>query len=461
MLPYGAIWPFCPICLDSNDFETVHFGFRQRLMRQLPEPDQQVLMAFRDFVRSRVREIFHPCTAMTFEEWLASTTYPEQRKEQLRTAFQDLRGGLPTRRQCQHVDTFVKTEFYPEYKHCRMINSRCDAFKAFSGPYFKSIEQMVYQDKWFVKHVPVPDRPLLVNDLRQAGRKYYATDFTAYESHFTPQILDICECELYRFALSNYPAVASLICETLMGVNRMRTRAHVSAEVRGRRMSGDMCTSLGNGFTNKMLAEFIVHCKGGTIDGLVEGDDGLFSSTVPLTSEDYLKLGFTIKIEQVDDPRQASFCGLIFTESGQIVRDPFKFLSGFGWTSSFISAGTGIMMQLLRAKALSAVYETPHCPIIGVLARRALDVTRGCAPRFVDDGYHTPHDESSLVEFSPCSATRELFALKFGISVETQLMCEALIASGREQEVAALLQQSGGPRSCDREHYYSRYVECC
>lgn len=40
-----------------------------------------------------------------------------------------------------------------------MINSRSDAFKAFSGPFFKAIEKVVYEMPEFIKHTPVPDRP--------------------------------------------------------------------------------------------------------------------------------------------------------------------------------------------------------------------------------------------------------------------------------------------------------------
>lgn len=79
-------------------------------------------------------------------------------------------------------------------------------------------------------------------------------------------------------------------------------------------MSGDMCTSLGNGFSNKMKAEFLAYKAGGTIDGFVEGDDGLFVTNFELRSSDYEKLGFTIKIEEIADPCEASFCGMIFGE---------------------------------------------------------------------------------------------------------------------------------------------------
>jgi hypothetical protein len=335
-----------------------------------------------------------------------------------------------------------------------MINSRCDAFKVWSGPLFKSIENYVYEHiPFFIKHVPVPDRPALIMALKRAGVYFYATDFTAYESHFTPEFMDICECQLYRHLLG-HSVDSEFLCKTIMGDNRMRTRSGCRARVKGRRMSGDMCTSLGNGFTNLMLVLFLAAEKKGQVTGYVEGDDGIFASTVPLTSDDYSRLGFTIKIEQVSDPCEASFCGMIFTESGQIIRDPVKVLMGFGWTGSFINAGQEIMDQLLRAKALSGVYETGQCPIAGALYRYALAQTVGVCPRFVSDGFHqVPRDTNTLEAFNPSPTTRALFSKLYGISESCQIQVEKSILSGDFDTVASLL-----PAPPEVAQYFDNYV---
>jgi hypothetical protein len=417
----------------------VECAINARLLRELPQPSDASLERFAVFVEDWVKTHVPVARHISFEEWLASTSYNEARKDELRRAYADLRGGPPTERQCSHVDSFVKTESYPELKNARMINSRSDAFKVFSGPLFKAIEEELYQLPQFIKHVPVPERPSVIMSLRRVGYKVFATDFTAFESHFTPRFLTVCECVLYRHCLS-WCRDVDVLCDTICGLNRTRTRSGVRVNVRGRRMSGDMCTSLGNGFTNLMLALYIAHSKGGSLDGVVEGDDGLFVTNIELDSSDYAALGFTIKIERVLDPCEASFCGMIFSESGEIVRDPRKFLQTFGWTSSFVNGGEALMLELLRAKALSAVYETPQCPIVGAMARTALKKTRGVRPRFVEDGYHAcPRDEQDLPDFAPSPDTRVLFSVKYGVSVETQLLVEAAILSGDMRRVALLL----------------------
>lgn len=378
-LNFGAVPGFSPLCLDSNDPATVENGFKRRLLRKTPfderRHDPEMLRRFSAFVNNYVSKL-PKVNPLEFEEWLEGTSYDNNRKEQLRRTREALHGGRPSSRQCSHIDSFVKGEHYPEYKPARMINSRSDAFKAFSGPYFKSLENMVYSTiPEFIKHVPMAERSKAINELRKVGNNLYSTDFTAFESHFLMPIMHVCECALYRHCFSNSND-GEFIARVIEGQNRMRTRTGVRAECWARRMSGDMCTSLGNGFTNLMLAKFLAseqHCE---ITGYVEGDDGLFCTNAELTAEAYEKLGFTIKIAKISDISEASFCGMVFGPSCEIIRDPRRFLQGFGWSQSFLHAGSSIMDELLRAKSLSTCYETPQCPIVGVLARKALELTR-------------------------------------------------------------------------------------
>lgn len=430
-LKYGALRGFGPLCMDSNDPQTLEFAFRKRLFRDVPDASKEELGLLANYVDDFLHKYVPVVTPMDFEVWLNTTSYNEARKAELRDAHNLLRGAPPSKRQCSHIDTFPKLEPYEEFKHARMINSRCDAFKVFSGPCFKAIENVIYDLPWFMKHVPHDEKAARVADLIRSGSHYYQTDFTAFESHFTMDVMKALEIRLYEHCLSGFKDT-SVLTSALLGRNKMRTRTGLRATCVARRMSGDMCTSLGNGFTNLMLALFIVESKkNGKLRGFVEGDDGLFSTTVPLTTSDYESLGFTIKIEEVANPCEASFCGLVFASSGEIVRDPVRFLNRFGWTSSFINAGPLVMDELLRAKALSAAYETPQCPIVGVIARHAIHLTTGVTPRFTEDGYHerVPVD-FQVPQFAPSTDTRLLFEHLYGVSVQNQLTAEAQILNG-------------------------------
>lgn len=432
-LPFGSVPGFAPIHCDSNDLQTQVDGLIHRMARKTPKANPSRLEKFGAFVRRWCSKHLVPlASAPTFEEWIEDAPYPVERKEELRACYEDLKGAPPTRKQRRKIASFIKSESYYENKHARWINSRSDAFKAWSGPWFKKMEEQVFSLPWFIKHTPVPERAAKIAELIKAGARYFATDHTSFEAHMSDKFMKRCELYVYSYLLKNFPEVSKIITETIGGVNHGSTRLGVSYRVKGRRMSGDMCTSLGNGLTNILLWAFLCEEKNVDWEGYVEGDDGIFAvvgPTVP-TAEDYLELGFALKIEEGSDPRTMSFCGIIAAD-GQNIRDPGHFLSSFGWTSSCIYGGERVRAELLRAKALSAAYETPHCPILRAISDRALVLTRGVVPRFVADGYHKLPEHDAPV-YQPTDATRQMFSDLYGIPPALQCELEERIAGASD-----------------------------
>lgn len=445
-LDFGPTW-LAPISGDGNDPDTVHDAVVTRMLRDHKPArgqsvwvmDEALLGEFGSFVASWIAQNVQPVHVMSFEEWMESTNYSSSRKAELRALYNGLQGGRPSRRECRKVKMFIKREGYLVWdKACRCINSRVDIFKAYSGRFFKSIEEHVYSicdpntgRPYFIKHVPVSDRAELVRKLKQAGCTYLETDYTAFESGYSKMFMDVCECALYKAALAHYPKDARLIADVISGRNICSTRGKVVAIADGRRMSGDMCTSLGNGFTNLMLSLFAAHKCSVTLTGHVEGDDGLFAASGPFDSDIPARLGFELKVKEHADPCLASFCGLIFASPGQVIKDPVKFLANFGWSGSYIGAGPSVRKALLRGKAISTIVEVGNCPVLGAIARAALAATEGVEPRYTSDGYHVLTDVGCAdVPFSPTLATRELFSHRYGVSVETQRRVESMCFNG-------------------------------
>jgi hypothetical protein len=123
-----------PLQPDFRDTETRVAGAYKRLCALPPRINRRVLRRFRSFVRIWLRKHLVPLkndTDFSIESWLSETKYTESRKEELRRAYAAHLGSKD--RSCK---SFIKREDYPEPKHARWINSRSDAFKVFSGPYF-------------------------------------------------------------------------------------------------------------------------------------------------------------------------------------------------------------------------------------------------------------------------------------------------------------------------------------
>jgi hypothetical protein len=235
--------------------------------------------------------------------------------------------------------------------------------------------------------------------------------------------------------------------EVLTGANRIENK-FFHAKIDARRMSGEMNTSLGNGFSNLMFMFFMCEERGLQQPlGVVEGDDGLFCFFFGKhpTTIDFQNAGFDIKLDVYENVHEAGFCGQLFdVGSFCILTDPYKVLSQFGWTTDrYRAANKNTLMKLLRCKALSIAHQYPGCPIIGKLAQYGLRVTRSFDIRSyvwtrrdldtyqrqkLQEAVDASKDPRNLYK-EPTLSTRLLFEELFDIPVSTQVMIEKYLDS--------------------------------
>jgi hypothetical protein len=314
------------------------------------------------------------------------------------------------------------------------------------------------QDVRFIKYVPVHQRVEAINMLDRPGWHYYQTDFTSFEAAFKRPVMRALELRLYRYMLPWMTKDDFAFLDSILtGVNRLRTRTGTRAKISGRRMSGEMCTSLGNGFSNAMLFLFFAKQHGCRLNAWVEGDDGLFATDVyfepSYIAEWYAKLGFIIKVDVLAKPSLGHFCGLTFGSDNQIIRDPVKFLSKFGWIQRPIGARRSILQGRMRAKAMSCLCETPDCPIVAEMAMYVYRRTQQEVAIFEVDGYHVPSIPKFVRCPQPTPATRDLFHRRFGISPTAQKGCEEAIRAGQFGRVSEFVMPHR-----DMVHYDTRFV---
>jgi len=370
--------------------------------------------------------------------------YPEWRKEELRRKWALVVNIKDPSERYGKVKSFVKDEFYPTFKHARGINSRSDEFKCFVGPVFKAIESEVYKNHHFIKHVPVLERSAYIRELlHRVGVSYLATDYSAFESLFSAEVMEQVEFRLYSFMTRNLPIHRDLMwaChEVLGGQNTCHFRDFV-VKILAKRMSGEMCTSLGNGFTNLMLMLCVLdEQKCTNVEGVVEGDDGLFvASGTPPTAAHFAEYGFVIKLALHETLSTASFCGIIFEPGDDInLTDPLELMATLGWAPSrYIDAKQHKLTILLRCKALSYAHQYNGCPVVTSVAGWVLRNTRDVASHVIPFLLRSPmntwdkemymkaaRDEMRIKPIEVPVSTRLLFEREFLISVEHQLVLE-------------------------------------
>jgi hypothetical protein len=431
-----------PCYPDLKDGETSVLGAMKRFLRELPEMDFCLLRRFRSFVRVFVRARLAPLTdgdIPTVEQWLEESNYPGWRKRELLAVHEELkRIGLDPDKHFKNK-CFGKTECYEEFKHQRWIMSRTDYFKVYSGPLFHAIEKSLFYGplaEHFIKNVPVNLRAEIIKErLYSPGVQYFATDFSSFEASFQPELMQACELQLYRHLASNLtggPEVVENIALALTGKQRCRHRG--ARAVGTSRMSGDMCTSLGNGFTNLMILAFAAQENGWAEFPrmVVEGDDGIGVVDGPLpTPEFYAKLGFIIKLDVHPDVGVAGFCQNYFDSDDEHPRnivDPLKFLGKLGWTTSAAKhGGRRVLLELARAKAFSLLFQCPGNPVLDAMAHWLLRSTEGSNARFSEDWWDKQKmlGFDGTVEQRPVTYKSRLIVEKlFGLEISSQIIME-------------------------------------
>jgi hypothetical protein len=456
----------------KSDYQTFMY---LRTRKGTPIKKRTLRRFVREYCKKNLVPIL-PEADTSLETWLGKTNYPEWRKQELREIWKVVESmeNIKTTKKWWKVGSFQKDETYPDYKWPRGINARKDQFKCAVGPIFHLMEENVYRNPSFIKHVPVSERAAYISErLSGEGGVYVATDYTSFEALFTAEIMDCVEFEMYDYMTSQLPehdTFMVLVREVLGGMNRCEFRSFV-VELLATRMSGEMCTSLGNGFSNLMFMEYVCYLKGATCIGVVEGDDGLFYVVgVPPTAEDFALLGLVIKLEVHTTLSTASFCGLVFDQEELVnITDPAKVIATFGWAAGkYARCGVSKKLGLLRCKALSLAHQYPGVPVVAALAEYGLRVTAGVKigealkvllgdsqTRWQYSKLPLTSDQIPRKDVGP--RTRILMEEKFGLTVEMQIAIETYLNSLKVlTELDSCLFDIWLPASW--RHYFVNYV---
>lgn len=268
--------------------------------------------------------------------------------------------------------------------------------------------------------------------------KFQATDYTSYESHFTTDMMDDCEFELYRY-MSSKNVKAKLLCRLIfkiLATNNIAKSKYFSVKTDAKRMSGEMNTSLGNGFSNLMFLLYACHKYELRYSGpIIEGDDALIGLDKPIPEQYYKDMALNVKLEFVDDISEGSFCGLVYDPIELInIREPLEPLCTTTWiTRKYAACNKNTYYSLLRSKALSLMFEYPGCPILYNYGRKLFDLLKEYEIKFdCTNSYdrirflrmHEQYKENILPYKETGLRTRLLMEKIFKIPVSAQLLLE-------------------------------------
>lgn len=391
--------PIAPYLNDGDlhgvNVKSVSHWFLGCLKRIVPHHpvDEAELRAFEIFYRDHVErmeplppiEISHEFLE---DKWLHGSKYTLGEKNLFHKQLDIYLESRSVNPRIFSCNSFIKRELYDEVKYARIINSRSDMFKAVVAPYIKLIEDQVYDEHFIKHHLP----QWTVDRMKQIHSEYgqiTETDYSSFEGSFTNKVLQRCEKMFFRWMLRNNPEIWQIVQAAYERPNHIIHSSGISLETKGTRMSGEMWTSLCNGFMNKMLMEYTMRVNGTTGDYLVEGDDGFIATVVPMDWSCVGRLGFKLKSEYVSSINDASFCGIAVNSEGKATGNVMKQLVRFGYTQDdyLVRYHTNRpkkykrrLQEMVRAKAMSANAMFHGAPILWKVCKVCLDSTPKITP---------------------------------------------------------------------------------
>lgn len=374
--------------------DTPLIGAFKRFLSSPPTLDKKLFEEFGCFVDSFISNLPILNEEPSFDVWIENVNQTESRKKEYREAWNYYLENKLLINYCAQnygtpsyiyneifekflqISSFIKTEWYPEKKPNRCINPRSITYMPVVGPAYADISKIIFAMPEFIKYIPIKDRPkYILERLSNAGARCVSTDYKSFENSFTRAVQETVEMKLYKHMLAKYPDVYTL-CHLQCIKNSVRNSSF-SVSMDAARMSGEMCTSLGNGFTNLMLMKFFCHKNNITdYSGVIEGDDGLFTYHGPsLTNEFFNRLGFQIEIDE-RNLTEASFCGNIFTEKSlKTLVDPLEAIATASYSMNGVGAKPSERNKLTYLMGYSLLCQYGNCPIVGEFARMQIRTT--------------------------------------------------------------------------------------
>lgn len=368
---------------NTSDPLSAGQGALKRLWHDRPRINRRLLRRLKKFVGKWCREHLNPLTVddvLDFEAWLAQVNQPESVKDEYRRSYEEFLNAERDVSCLKKKKGFVKKEFYDKPKYHRIISSPDNLEKVVQGPLAHAIEEKLFALPFFIKKVPREQWPAYIADICEGeGLSCYNSDYESFEASFVVEVKKAVELQMAEYMLSNF------LCE--LGAVDMLSRVcrvHIMSKLfvgwmKARRHSGEMTTSLFNGFSNLVVNAFIaLKLNGATIfRGVVEGDDGLFvhNGRQPQPAQ-FEQLGFKIKIIHIEKFYEASFCGVVFhPESLRTLANPWKALLTVSWApDEYLRSSKETRRLLGIVKGLSYLAQYPGCPVIKSISEWLLRV---------------------------------------------------------------------------------------
>lgn len=423
---------------------------RNRVLGRVPEPTRKGLSMLRAEARRIGRQL--PSTpTMSVSSFV--NHYSGKRRTRYEQAAKDLKARPLTLPRDAEISAFVKSEkFNPGGKvnpDPRMIQARNARYNIAVGVYLKPIEHELYRMKSERTGLPLLAKGLcprrrgeVIAEIWHSFQQPCAVslDGSRWDQHIDIEVLKV-EHEVYRHC-NNDPYFAELLSQQLY--NNCKTFGGWRYKAKGKRMSGDMNTALGNCLLMVLMARAYFQSIEVEAEIFDDGDDVLVffeSANLPKVKETvtdcFLQFGQEVKVENIANRLE----DIVFCQSSPIkvgagymmVADWRKIISqSTSGTRFWSETKTRADMAYSVGQCLLALY--PGVPIIQSYAVRLCAFGGKINPAIYDTDWlwkiRPLGSRVTLGELGPepiTPETRNSFAAAYKVPQEQQMLLERML----------------------------------
>jgi hypothetical protein len=409
-----------------------------------PSPDKEAMVQLKCFARKIAKRL--PRVIPDRPEQMA-TRYTGAKRARYALAAQRLLAEGVSRKDAT-VSMFVKMEKLNPVKvnpDCRAIQFRTPKYCVAIGQYLKPLEHIIYELSGDGKLLP-PDR-LIGKGLNQTERaellvkKWHrfdrpvvvGIDATRFDKHIHTGLLEV-EQIIYNAMVRDRTFARYMSWQM---VNKGRTRSGVKYTVRGKRMSGDMNTALGNCLIMVICVAFVLH--GIKYDLLDDGDDLLILCEDKLLCEvqqrvgRLLSFGLVVKAEAPERSLpEVNWCQSnpieVMPGKWRFIRHPTKAFACALGGSKYMESSLKLRKKLVNSIGLCELVLNSGVPVLqefAVALIRNAATTETLKFDSIDSMYYRVMRETALpmaVEIHP--SARDSFMAAFGVTPQDQVDME-------------------------------------
>jgi hypothetical protein len=245
--------------------------------------------------------------------------------------------------------------------------------------------------RWFVKGTDPKTWPTRLEETF-GGSRVINTDFTSFECHHRGVYAELVYFWMMHMTRRVFITRGHrrLLAKIILGRNANRF-SRLSASLDQTLMSGLPWTSSANGFLNLTINAYLVvksrHPtltvdelveKADGFKGVFEGDDGLYEFE-DISPALIAALGVKLDLDVYSDYSRAGFCSIqVVRGQNSLCVDYRKVLGNFfELPRKYIGCSDVKAISLLRARALSYSHIAHDSPVVGALAYRMCELTKG------------------------------------------------------------------------------------